>query len=155
MEEIIEKKEYIERSLSKHLLNFNKRVKFNRKRSIIQHISITILGAAIAILSGLKIECLGEDTCIEDYTRFIVLVLGSIVTILGAYKTFFNNTNLWIRYTMTANELKKLESEFKYYLAGKNDNQIKIDDLDSFKNRLQEILDNTNENWKSFRSSAL
>ncbi|MBS9462881.1 DUF4231 domain-containing protein [Flagellimonas sp. 389] len=146
------KKKYLGESLDIHISSFAKKRSYNRRLSIWQHSAIVLTGAIITILSGLRIE-LGDDAVfdLDLITKNITLFLGAITTIIGAYKAFFNNDTIWLKYTMTCNNLKKVKSEFEYYLEGKKDGEIEITRLDEFKNKIQKILDETNNDWESLR----
>ena len=143
--EIIVKKEWIEETQKKHINSFKGKTNYNRKASIYQHVTVTILGAVIAILSGLNIEL------IEDYTRIAILILGSIITITSAYKTFFDNKIFWVKYMTTVNKFKKIQAEFSYYLAGKKEEDITLEALETFRIKIQKILDDINGGWESSR----
>ena len=152
VEEVKAKEKYLSESLDKHISSFNKKSNYNRRLSIWQHSTIVLIGATITILSGLNIEL--EDNTVADIdliTKNIILFLGAITTIIGAFKTFFNNDNIWLKYTITCNNLKKIKSEFEYYLEGKKDSEIEITRLDEFKTKIQKILDETNRDWESLR----
>jgi hypothetical protein len=145
IEEIKAKKEYIEAYIEKQLKGFKSRAVLNRKASIRQHVLVTFLGAAITILSGLNIDFLNE------FTRISVLVLGAIVTVFGAYRTFFDNKDLWIRNTMTSNKLRKARNDFNYYISGKELIDIQLNKMDEFKEQVDGILELANSEWFKIR----
>ncbi len=138
-------KEKLTQDLKDRIIGFEKRVKFNRKKSIFQHVITAILGAIVTILAGLNIKS------VEEITRISILILSSIVTVVGIYQAFFNNKELWVSNTQTLNRLRKLESEFEYYITKKNDTNLDFNDLESFRLRMQEVLDEANNNWESLR----
>lgn len=152
MKEIVAKRDFLKNLLEKQISSFENKKNSNLKNFIKHHRWVTILGALITILSGINIECFSNNICPNYITRFLILVLGAIITGLGAYKTFYNNRELWVKYTMTSNSLKEVKSDFEYYLNGKTDTEIDIKELDSFKNRIQGILNNTNKSWESVRN---
>ncbi|MDY8138136.1 DUF4231 domain-containing protein [Aquimarina sp. 2201CG5-10] len=149
-EEVIAKRDFIKNLLEEQLSSFDDKRKYNRRKSIRSHRVITLIGALITIFSGINVDCLEGTICLNDITRFIILVFGATITAIGAYKTFFNNRDLWVKYTMTTNSLKKIKSDFDYYLAGKNEKNINKEDIDIFKKRIQEVLDNSNGSWETF-----
>ncbi|WP_159439376.1 SLATT domain-containing protein [Tenacibaculum agarivorans] len=141
------KKEYLVEYLEKHLKGFSKRADYNRVASIRQHGIVTFLGAAITILSGLNINIQKVDNII----RIIVLVLGAIVTAIGAYKTFFNNKDLWIENTMTSNKLRKIENDYNFFMTGKELKDVTVADIEGFKDEIDKILNEANDYWKTTR----
>ena len=138
-------KEMIEEDLKERLRGFKIQAKYNRRKSIFQHTIVTLFGAIITILSGLNIES------IEEFVRLLILVLSSIITLVGVYKTFFSNKELWISNTQTINRLKKVKSEFDYFFVGRNKDEIDLSVLENFRLKIQEILDEANGNWGVIR----
>ncbi|AUP79508.1 SLATT domain-containing protein [Flavivirga eckloniae] len=146
-EEIKLKKEHLEKYITKQLEGFKKRSVYNRSASIRQHGLVTLLGAAITILSGLDIELIAE------HTRIVVLILGAAVTVIGAYKTFFNNKDLWIKNTMISNKLLKVKNDYEFFIAGKEFENIKIEDLEKYKIEVDNILKEANKLWEIARQN--
>jgi hypothetical protein len=107
--ELIAKKDWIVNRLDELIASFSKKRIRNRKRSLFLYIIITILGGISSILLGLGIEE------IKDYMRISTLIISAIITVAGAYSTFFNNRGLWIKYTNASNVFKGIRDDFLFY----------------------------------------
>lgn len=143
--EIIGKKEYISKVLDKHIASYDNKRSFNHNKALRLFLMVTTLGATNTILLGLDIEEY------QEHLRISALILSALITLASAYNAFFNNKALWIKYTKASNELKGIRADFIYYLAGKDDAELEIDVLNSIKKRLDETLEDVNNNWELIR----
>ncbi|MFB6343071.1 DUF4231 domain-containing protein [Saccharicrinis sp. FJH62] len=143
--ETLPKKEFIHTKLNEQLNTFEKKRLCNRNAAIRYNICVAVLGAFITVLAGINI------TGGEEYARITILIISSIIAILGTYNSFFNYKELWIKYTMVTNELKKIKSDFEFYLTGKEDEDIELSELENFNKMVDDILDSANKNWKLIR----
>lgn len=137
--------ELIRQKLKKQINGFKGRVSYNRTQAKRQHIAIAILSALIAVLSGLNIG--SYENCI----RISILILASIMTVISAYKVFFNNKELWIKYTGIISDLRKIESDLNFYIAETDEQNIEIDKLKAFNKSIDVVLENANKDWEIVR----
>lgn len=150
--EIEAKKELLETDLKNHLEGFEKRRKYNRKKTFVTHILIIVLGGLVTFSTGLaKFNLFGLE--LNETSQIISMILGVIITGIGTYNSFFNNKRFWVVYTSTTNGLKKIKGDMDFYLAGKPLDEIDMDRLREFKDRIQVVLDETNNEWASVRNS--
>lgn len=149
--EITAKKKRIEDKLSKHIPGFESRVNYNRKKTYTAHVLIVLLGGFVTLSNGLnKYTVFGQS--LEDPTQITSMILGILITGIATYNGFFNNKKLWVVYNTTSNELKKIRDDYEFYIAGKDDAAITIDELIAFNNRIQKVLDETNNHWTSAKA---
>lgn len=148
--QIIAKKEFIDQKLKSLLSGFESRRQYNRKKTFVNHILIVVLGGLVTFSNGLQ-GFVFDSFDIQEPIRIISMVLGVLVTAIGAYNSFFNNKAFWAVYTMSTNELKKIQDDYEFYLAGKEIKEIELSVLEDFKKQIQEVLDKINEEWYSIR----
>ena len=101
----------------------------------------------IAFLLGIK----GSD----DYQKVasnIALAFGVMIAVLNASEEFFDHRTLWIRYTVTTNQLSWLFNELDYLVTCEfediQDLHVRLDDIHS---KFQHIIYQLHEAWKGFR----
>lgn len=146
IEEIKVKVEFLNGIISERLVTFDSLKSWNRKKAILFKIISSLLGAIIAILLGLKL-----DPEFKDITVNIALILGSFISIVNAIEVFWNPMSLWIKYTMTSNELHCLHSDINY-LMKKDIDKISINEIDDMYKRYSSILKETNLSWENTRT---
>lgn len=118
---------------------------FKRKRTRNQwlHFSAMILlslaSATAAILLG--VASTGDAQVLKNIALGISAGAGALGTIAAA--TDFRN--LWIRYTVTSNELKAIQADFHYMQRGKR--PLSDWDVDRTRERIERALATTNEQW--------
>jgi len=150
--EIEAKKDLIVKEIDRHLEGFEKRRKYNRTKTFTTHMLIILLGGLVTFSNGLgKFEFF--DIEMAEITQIISMILGVIITGIGAYNGFFNNKRFWVVYTSTTNGLKKIKSDLSYYIAGKPVHDIDLNKLQIIKDKIQEVLDETNSEWASVRNN--
>ncbi|MEO6330724.1 MAG: SLATT domain-containing protein [Ginsengibacter sp.] len=109
-----------------------------------------LLAALITIFLGLKIQRPYLATILSDAS----LVLGASITVLSAYEAFFDPRALWVRETVTFARLKDLQRDICFWEAGQDPQDINIDELNRFKSRLDQILEDTIKYWMKIRGAA-
>jgi len=150
--EIAAKRAFIENKLTEQLSGFGDRIKYNRRKTFINHLLVVILGGLVTLSNGLgKYEFF--EYPLNKSTQIISMILGILISGVATYNGFFNNKKLWIVYTSTTNELRRIRDDYGFYIAGKDNKDIKISELKKFKDRIQKILDETNNNWGNTRGS--
>jgi hypothetical protein len=119
----------------------------NKRRSILVKLSVTIVGAIITIVLGVKSTSLVAVS--SDTTSNIALLLSALVTILSVTDTTFDFRWVWINYSLTLTRIYGLEDELEYLAAGEG--RVSAEQLDSIFNRLQATLAGINDSWMSRR----
>lgn len=134
--------EFLKQSMEEKIQSFHAKRISNKNKATWLHISVTLLGSISTVVLGLEIS---ENNLLIDYTKNVALVTSALITLISGYTTFFDHKDLWISYTKTRNELKKLQFEFDYYLKGELD--ISHDKIDEFKEKYNNILTIANQDW--------
>ncbi|MFK7798558.1 MAG: DUF4231 domain-containing protein [Aureispira sp.] len=136
------KVEFLQQSMEEKIQSFHAKRISNKNKATWLHISVTLLGSISTIVLGLEIS---KNNLLIDYTKNVALVTSALITLISGYTTFFDHKDLWINYTKTRNELKKLQFEFDYYLIGEPD--ITHEKIDEFKEKYNTILTRANQDW--------
>jgi hypothetical protein len=146
LKEVKEKVDFLNTEISNRLNTFESKRNQNRKEAIALKIISSILGALITILLGLKL-----GTGFEAAAVNIALVLGATISIVNTFEVFWNPKSLWIKYTVTTNELRSLRSDIEY-LTKKGIDKITVKEIDELYKRYCTILKETNKSWQKYRS---
>ncbi|MFD2568288.1 SLATT domain-containing protein [Pseudotenacibaculum haliotis] len=146
--------DFLKKEIENVLKGYNDKLDYNLKRSSRNHHLTTLLGAVITVLSGLNINYLFIDLgfAFKDVERVTILIFGAIITVLSASKNFYHNKDLWVIFRMGSNQLKEVRSELNYYLAGRPISEVDLLVLDSYKKKVQSIINDVNKQWESLRS---
>lgn len=145
-EEINRKINFIQEKIDKRISSFRKRRDENRKSTI----QAKLLSLAVASLTTILLGLTGINPSSKIIIQNIAFIFSAVTTLLTAWDTFFNYRGLWIRYTVTLNELYELRDNIEYLRTSEKEN-IKIEDLDKLYQQYQKILDETNTTWVEFR----
>ena len=137
--------EWIQNSLDHKISSFSRKAKFNRRMASFQHGITAFLGSVITIIAGLDLVEL------RPYLRITILIISSLITLIGAFKSFFNNNLYWLDYIDVVNQLKSIKSDFEYYLTGREISKIELEVLKNYTLKIQNILENANKSWKKSR----
>ena len=137
---------FIKDKLTTQINSFDRKREDNKKKSFFLHMMVTVLSALTTIVLGLKIEVIPYQ---EHYAQNIALVLAGVITVMGAYNSFFNHKKLWVNFTQIRNNLYELKLDIDYYEQG-NDS-LEMNKIDDFKNRFQQIMDESNQQWSELR----
>jgi hypothetical protein len=108
-----------------------------------------LLAAIITVLLGIKF---GDDS-VSNTLSNISLILGACITVLAAYEAFFDPKALWVRETVTFVRLKDLQRDLNFWKSGADPNDITAEELNRFKMRLDNILEDTLKYWMKIRGA--
>jgi hypothetical protein len=120
-----------------------------KKNAFRLRIVSVLLAALITILLGLKFK----DVEFSHIFTNISLVLGAAITVISAYEAFFDPRALWVRETVTFVRLKDLKRDIEFWRTGKDPEDIDLEKLESYKNKLDNILDDTLKYWMKIRGA--
>jgi len=123
--------------------------KFKKVAFRLKIISV-LLAAIITILLGMKI---GNNDDVQNTFSNIALILGAAITVLSAYEAFFDPRALWLRETVTFARLKDLQRDILFWRSGKDPEDIDVEILDTFKLKLDYILEDTLKYWMKVRGA--
>jgi hypothetical protein len=138
------KLEFLNTAIEKQLHDFQLKRYRNRRKAFLLRVSIGILGVGITILLGIQVAGL------QQLLSNIALILSGTITVLNSLDSFYNYRSLWIRYTITTNQLHSVKADIDYLLAGGMD-PIKEEDVDKLYYKYKGILEETNEEWVEIR----
>ena len=136
---------YLEEQISKQIAGFQSSRTFYRRGSLIQTISAASLGAVTALLIGLN------QIYHQNWLAALSLVSAGLTTVVAAWGSWFGFRKLWVSNQRTLNSLYKLRSRIQYdkTLIG----ALQQEQVDSYYNCYQTILDEANSAWGEARSS--
>jgi hypothetical protein len=121
----------------------------HKKTALALRILSVLIAAAITILLGLK----APEADVKSLLSDIALVLGAIITVLGAYEAFFDPKALWIRETVTFARLKDLQRDLRYWSRGIPPEGLDEQRLEDFKRRLDRVLEDSLKYWMKVRGA--
>ncbi len=143
------KLEYLRKTINEKIVLFDRKRQKNKFLALGLKLFGAAAAAAITVLLGLKL-----DEKPDVFYSNIALVLGAGITVVNTWDAFFNHKVLWVRFTATTVELRCLLDQLEYSAAGSDDEPSK-EELDSYQERLTEILNSTNSEWEEFRRREL
>jgi len=145
MEEILAKRDWLQFNIVRHIKDFKREKEKNKKRAFYSNVLVASFGLITTVLLGFSL------IIINPYLKMVSIVLSVSITIISTINVFFDFSNLWVRYTMTLNELYEIRDDLAYHLSGKPEKNIKMEELDKFKRKLNKILNDTNKSWLNLR----
>lgn len=145
-EEIYRKIKFLSEKIDKRIDSFKERRGENRRKTI----RLKFLSLSLASLTTILLGINGLNTSSKLLFQNVAFILSAITTFLTALDTFFNYRALWIRYTVTLNELYELKDNLEYLCTNETINIVK-EDLDRLYQQYQRILNETNTNWTELR----
>jgi hypothetical protein len=108
-----------------------------------------LLAAIVTVLLGLKLQ----DPAMASRFSNIALVLSAAISVLSAYEAFFDPRALWVRETVTFARLKDLQRDLRFWASGLDGDVIDLQTLESYKRRLDSILEDTLKYWMKIRGA--
>lgn len=119
---------------------------------IVTRVSPVVLGALIPVLlswQGLSAEH-------QALTKNITLVLGALITVIGAFDAFSDPRSLWIRDAAAVRQLQDFHRDLELYGAGRNVDEFESRKVEKFRHDLRVLLDAHTESWsKQFHADEL
>ncbi len=139
---------YLLDELDKHLGTFDRKANWYRGVYFSTSMVLLLLSGLIAVIAGWK----SQDA---DQASRVILVLGTLSTIVAGYGMFFSPKESWLLCATTSNRMRGLKAKIEF---------MEIDlktpeDADKLAAEchaeLQAILDAQNEAWLNLRSPSL
>jgi len=100
----------------------------NHRPALLFKILTTGLASVVTILIGMKVS-----TAYSEWLNNIALVISALMTVVSAWNSFFDYTELWVYYTKSEEDLKILKDEIEFTLGGNA--HLSMDDINFFSNR--------------------
>ncbi len=85
----------------------------NRRPALLFRILTTGLASVVTILIGMKVS-----TAYSEWLNNIALIISALMTVVSAWNSFFDYTELWVYYTKAEEDLKILKDEIEFALVG-------------------------------------
>lgn len=138
---------FIEDQIQKRISSFDEKRKFNRKKAFQFTLFTALLAAATTFLIALS------QTYSSKLISAISLATSSGMTVLTAWDGLYSYKRRWIQNNDTLMKLYELNSDVQYGKALYGD-EMRLEAIDEFYKRYQEILRTANENWKEDRMTS-
>ncbi|SMC85773.1 SLATT domain-containing protein [Kibdelosporangium aridum] len=142
--------DFIKSEVDSLLRRFRKRRKRDKRKAFALQMSTVTLSATISVLLGLR-NFAGAESLLAN----IALALGSLITVLAAADAFFGHRELWILRTRTVRDLEELSRDMAYYQSSLGTGQPERAEVDTFFERLGEIVKKDSEDWGRLRTPTV
>jgi hypothetical protein len=119
----------------------HRKSRFRRSASIIRMLSLSLAAAATVILGLQHLNTWAG-------LAFSFVAVGTLV---NAVEPFFNWRSRWILMEEAQYKIMRIREELEYMLLKTPADQLRIEDVDPFFHRLQEILTGTSQRWLEHR----
>lgn len=146
-EEINKKIEFLRTHIDERINRFTSKRIDNKFKARNFYVSTTVLAAINTIVLGLDFA---NVQWFDNQTKNIALIISALITIVGAYDSFFDHKGLWINFTAARSKMRRLKFELEFYLEGNNN--IEKEDIEMFKEKYNEILNDVGKKWSNLRS---
>lgn len=149
-EELNKKVNLLRTKIDERISRFTSKRMDNKYKARNFYVSTTVLAAISTIILGLDVSNIKWFAFLGIHAKNLALILSALITIVSAYDSFFDHKSLWVNFTNANSNLKNLKFEIDYYLEGNKD--IKNEDIDRFKARYNEIMNDVGKKWSNLRS---
>ena len=111
------------------------------------------LKLATVAFSSLAAVCIGltVDEPWATVLQNLALILSVGTALITAWESYYNPKQLWIQETVFYCRLQDLSRDIDYYTAGRTPNEYDPAAIDTFKARLDQILDHNLEDWAKMK----
>jgi hypothetical protein len=142
-------REYLHRQIQDRLAQLESSIQWYRWRHYRYQSSAVVLSALITIVSGLKL------TLWPDFaTSNIVLVLGSLATVLAAFGAFFSPQQSWHLNAEIYGGLRALEAQLDFAERGPDFGKSESSVVSKTFEEYQAILADYNKKWQELRQKS-
>ncbi|MGH1276639.1 SLATT domain-containing protein [Bacillus cereus] len=124
-----------------------RRVKNKKKAFRLKMFSI-FASALITLLLGLKTL---QNSYITDFT----LLLSVLITVFNGIDGFYNHKELWAKDVITLSRLRELKREIEFFAAGEVSEGLSIEELTSYKEKLQNICNEDVITWSNLKEEQV
>ena len=135
---------FLRTQIDRRISSFDRRRKRNRRNALWIKILVSTFGVAVTILLGLDV---GTG---KGLVGNIALVLSGMITLFSVLEGFFDYRMLWVRYTVTTNQLRTLRSRLEYARADGAGTLLE-EQLDQLFEEYLTTIDETNQVWTELR----
>ncbi|HUP60807.1 MAG TPA: DUF4231 domain-containing protein [Thermoanaerobaculia bacterium] len=144
-----ERLEWLQREIDTLVTRYQSESARFKKEAFRLKIVSGFLAAIVTVLLGLKMQ----SPELLGWFSNVALILSASISVLSAYEAFFDPRALWVRETVTFARLKDLQRDLRFWAAGLEPGTIDERMLDSFKRRLDSILEDTLKYWMKIRGA--
>ncbi len=144
-----EKLEILKAEINERITYLMQKRFFNRRKAFRLKILSVSFAAMITVLLGL--QGIGQ---VETILKNFALMLGASITVVNAYEAFYDHRSLWINQTVTLSLLQNLKRDIDFYASGIESTEIEIRQLEEFKERYNNILQDHLRDWLKLRSET-
>ncbi|MHA3112901.1 SLATT domain-containing protein [Acinetobacter sp. ANC 4193] len=149
MSEYETQRQYLHRQIQDRLTQLNLSIQYYRSRHYKYQYAGILLSVLITLVSGLKLTVLQSDLGSN-----ILLILGTIATVVATLGTFFSPQQSWHLTADIYGRLRALKATLEFSERAsdfdKNENMI----LEKVFNEYQKILIDYNKKWQDLRHKS-
>ncbi|MFJ7982238.1 DUF4231 domain-containing protein [Lysinibacillus xylanilyticus] len=140
------KLEVLINDINENIAFFERRKEKNKKRAYKLKLASIISSALVTLFLGFKAVNL-------NLFSNIALIFASLMTVFNGIEGFYNHRGLWYKDIRTLASLKQLKRDIDFNIAGEQKENISIELLTEYKNRLQNILTEDVNTWSKIREN--
>ncbi|QDP99652.1 DUF4231 domain-containing protein [Lysinibacillus fusiformis] len=140
------KLEVLINDINENIAFFERRKGKNKKRAYKLKLASIISSALVTLFLGFKAVNL-------NLFSNIALIFASLMTVFNGIEGFYNHRGLWYKDIRTLAILKELKRDIDFNIAGEQKENISIELLTEYKNRLQNILTEDVNTWSKIREN--
>lgn len=145
----LSKKQFLKDELSSLIQKYRKERVRHKRTALLLKVSAVTLAGIITVLVGWKSDPFSENL----YRENITLVLGAGITLISAYDAFFDPRTLWVQETLVLSKLLYLKRELNFQISNTPDDSHHDSILDSIKQELDQILEESLKVWLRIRKN--
>lgn len=133
--------------LEYHIAAFSQR----RKRDKAKAFRYKIITLALTLIATLALG-IEWSTTLSSMAKQIAFVATALVSFLTGLDLYFNHKGLWVQFTITRNELYKINDDLEYQVEKLGADNLEDNQLDDYHRRIQKALDDCNSWWVGERT---
>ncbi len=146
--EVQAKAKWLEEMLIKSIDSAGRKRDRNMRKASWVKIATIVLAGMATIFLGLQLAGL------EKLFKELAFVFSAIVTLVAAIEPFYNWRALWVEHESALAEFHRTLDELRYYLAGREVEEIDIAKVELLFNQYQEVWTKVSNNWIEHRQSS-
>ncbi|HDR7431267.1 SLATT domain-containing protein [Bacillus toyonensis] len=138
------KLDFLTKEINSNIDFFEERRVKNKKKAFRLKMFSIFASALITLLLGLKTF---QNSYITDFT----LLLSVLITVFNGIDGFYNHKELWTKDVITLSRLRELKREIEFFAAGEVSEGLSIEELISYKEKLQNICNEDVITWSNLK----
>lgn len=149
MNEPESQREYLHRQIADRLKQLDSSIQYYRWRHYRYQSGTVVLSALITVVSGLRLTILPESAASN-----IVLVLGSVSTVVAAFGAFFSPQQSWHLNAEIYGRLRALQADLEFAERGSGFAGSEGAAVEKIFAEYQAILADYNRKWQELRQKS-